>query len=438
MGAMTDDSGAVWLPYMRVALGIAVSAGFGLGGLLFAVSALYLPGGDWWPAAAQAHGHAQLFGWVGLPICGIGWHFLPRLRGAPHADPRRAALALGLLAVGILVRLLTQPALASGVAGAPALRVALVGAGALELAGASVILAAIARLPRQGPPLAGRAGFRAIWPLVLASFGSFWLALALNLAALVALAASGTSLIAAPLDRATIDLALHGCLLPMAVAMSARLFPLYFRTSPADPRALRAGLALALTGLALRLGGDARQLAAVGGAGRLLQAGGLTLFVLALGVFARRRPLPRPARGPLADPIHLHALTAYTWLLFGAALLGWQGLVDWLPGLTAPPDIERHALGAGFLTLLILGVGARLLPGFARLPLRRPGLCWPTLVLGNGAALLRVGPFLPPSFPAHLADAALPAAGLCGVAALGIFALNLTGPRTSKEARCAS
>src|SRR4051812_12708611 len=106
---MADDSGAIWSPYMRVALGVATSGGFGLGALLFAASALHLPGGAWWPAAAQAHGHAQLFGWVGLPICGIGWHFLPRLRGAAHPDPRRAALALGLLATGLLGRLLAQP-----------------------------------------------------------------------------------------------------------------------------------------------------------------------------------------------------------------------------------------------------------------------------------------------------------------------------------------
>src|SRR4051794_23047146 len=106
---MTNAERAVWSPFVRAALGLAISAGFGLGGLLFATSALHLPGGTWWAAAAQAHGHLQLFGWVGLPVCGIGWHFLPRLRGAPHADRGHAALALGLLATGLLGRALAQP-----------------------------------------------------------------------------------------------------------------------------------------------------------------------------------------------------------------------------------------------------------------------------------------------------------------------------------------
>jgi uncharacterized protein involved in response to NO len=425
---MADNGRAVWVPFMRLAVGLALSAGFGFGGLLFAASALGLPTGAWWAATAQAHGHIQLFGWVGLPVCGIGWHFLPRLRGAPHADPRQAMLALGLLALGLLGRTVAQPALAAGVTTATLWRLLLIGSGTLELLGATLVLAAIARLPRQGPPLATRDGFRAIWPLVLTAFSACWLALALNLAGLVGLALSGATLVAAPFDRATIDLALYGFLLPMAVAMSARLFPLYFRTPPVDPRAFRAGLALTGAGLALRLGGDGGQQTVVAGTGRLLQVGGLLLFVLALGIFARRRPSPRAVRRLAADPAHLHTLAAYIWFLIGTALIGWQGLALLVPGLPAPPDGERHALGAGYLTVLILGIGVRLLPGFARRPLRHEGFCWATLVLANGAAVLRVGPpLLPTGALTPLTDGALAAAGLCGMAAVGLFAFNLAG-----------
>src|SRR3954452_215743 len=188
---MRDADLAVWSPFVRAALGFAIVAGFGLGGLLFAASALQLPVQGWWPATAQAHGHLQLFGWVGLPVCGISWHFLPRLRGAPHADPRRATLALGLLAAGLFARALLQPALAAGGLGPSAPRafllVLLVGSGLLELAGASLVLGGIAALPRQGPPLGGRQAFQAIWPLVLVSFVACWLALAINLAGMIGL-----------------------------------------------------------------------------------------------------------------------------------------------------------------------------------------------------------------------------------------------------------
>lgn len=84
--------------------------------------------------------------------------------------------------------------------------------------------------------------------------------------------------------------------------------------------------------------------------------------------------------------------------MFAALALTWQGAAD-LGTVSAAMsrDVEFHALGVGFITVLILGVGARLLPGFARRPLRNPALVWLTLALGNGTALLRVGPLLAPT-----------------------------------------
>ena len=48
----------VWRPFVRASLAVAVVGGFGLGGALFAALAFGWPLGPWWPAAAQAHGHA--------------------------------------------------------------------------------------------------------------------------------------------------------------------------------------------------------------------------------------------------------------------------------------------------------------------------------------------------------------------------------------------
>jgi uncharacterized protein involved in response to NO len=55
-----------------------------------------VPIGLWWLAAAQAPGHIQLFGWAGLMVLSVGFHFLPRLRGAPlgHQEQAGAVLAL--------------------------------------------------------------------------------------------------------------------------------------------------------------------------------------------------------------------------------------------------------------------------------------------------------------------------------------------------------
>jgi len=133
--------------------------------------------------------------------------------------------------------------------------------------------------------------------------------------------------------------------------MSARTFPIFFRTPLPRLRLLRGSLALLLTGLALRIGGELGHAGGVGGLGDLGVAAALGLFILALGVFAPRRPLPRQAVRPFADPAQWHVFTAYTWLGVAALLLVWNGLAAL--GLALPPidpDAERHALGAGFVT----------------------------------------------------------------------------------------
>lgn len=51
-----------WVGFMWAALALAITAGFGLGADLFMAQALHRPLAAWWPTAAQAHGHVQLFG----------------------------------------------------------------------------------------------------------------------------------------------------------------------------------------------------------------------------------------------------------------------------------------------------------------------------------------------------------------------------------------
>lgn len=428
---MSRGGREVWPPFVWGSLGSAVAAGFGLGGALFAAVALRVPLGAWWPAAAQAHGHAQLFGWAGLMVLGVGFHLLPRLASAPPPPPAPTRLVFGLLVVGLLLRTIAQPALAGGDGAAAAWRAGLIGSGIAELVGASLALVLLGRTLRWDPTRRWRADVWAVVPFFPVAFVAFWLALGANLVGVVA-AATGRGLVPGRLDGLVVGLALHGFLVPIAVAMSARLFPLSLRTPPAKTRWLRVGLACSLAGSALRIGGEVGGVPRLAGIGRLGQAAALAAFVLALGVFARRRPLPRRAVRPLTDPTQLLVLSAYLWLTATAALLAGSGLAAVGVGaVDAAVDAERHALGAGFVTLLILGVGAHLLPGFAGRPLRSRRLVWLTLALGNAAALLRVGPLLlPVALPAAQADWASAAAGGAGLAAVVAFGRNLTGAPT--------
>lgn len=74
-------------PLLDAALLLDAGFGFGFAAVLTLTSALAVPLGPWWPALAQAHGHLQLYGWAGLFVLGVAFHFLPRLRGTPLTAP---------------------------------------------------------------------------------------------------------------------------------------------------------------------------------------------------------------------------------------------------------------------------------------------------------------------------------------------------------------
>jgi len=424
---------AIWPPYIRASLALAATAGFSLGAALFAASTLGFPLGLWWPAAAQAHGHVQLFGWAGLMVLGVGFHFLPRLRGTTLAHPERTRYVLALLVGGLVLRALSQPLLALPGAAPPlsaGLRACLVGSGGLELIGVSLALWLFTDILRRGPPLRTRAGLWPVLPFFLTAFVAYWLATALNLAGLIVAAPASGALVPDRIDLLTNLIAFYAFLLPISVAMSERTFPLFFRTPrPRLPR-LRAGLALLLTGLIARMAGDLAEVGRLAGLGELIMAAAIILFIQALGVFAPRRPLPRQPVRPLRDPIQLHAVSAYLWLAVVALVLVSNGAAAFgLAIAPVPLDAERHLLGAGFVTLLILGVGAHLLSSFANRRPRSVALLWTTLLLGNLTALLRVGPLIVPSLFPDGGAVALPVAGMTGLAALIVFGINLfTGP----------
>src|SRR5947207_3034063 len=127
------------LPFVWASLVAAAVPGFGAGAALFGALLAGRPVGRGWVAAAQAHGHAQVFGFAGLMVFGVGFSFLPRLRGAPLAAPHLLPAVLWLYGGGLLLRLVGQQAgpllAAAGAGGTTLLAAALALSGPLELAG---------------------------------------------------------------------------------------------------------------------------------------------------------------------------------------------------------------------------------------------------------------------------------------------------------------
>ncbi len=94
---------ALVAPSLGAALLLGTAGGFVFATLLTLTLALNLSIGPWWSALAQAHGHLQLYGWAGLFVVGVAFHFLPRLRGTPLALPRLVPWMIGFQVTGLVL-----------------------------------------------------------------------------------------------------------------------------------------------------------------------------------------------------------------------------------------------------------------------------------------------------------------------------------------------
>ena len=404
---------------------MGLGAGFGIGTGAFIAVALGLPVGAWWAALAQAHGHAQLFGFAGLMVFGVALHFLPRLRGAPLWRAQYVPWVLRLYGGGVLLRVLAQmlaPFFAvTGIVPLVLLSsVAIALSGLFTLAGGGLAVLMLVQTARNGPPLAQRAGLVQVMPLLSAAWLGFLAALLINAwGSLTVLdfwrLPPGTRVtqvrvapwLVSPIwDALTVRLALLGWLLPLSVAFAARNFPLFLWTQLAPAESLRWGLALLAAGLALETGGGVGTLGGAAGAtalfevGRVLIALGLLWLTAVVGVLGPKIEPPgrraAPAETELAQIAAGPLTDAFVWLAISGGLMLLQSI---LPALRLPPppeDAVRHALGAGFVLLLIVGMALRLLPGFAGGE-KRPVTMRAARIAASAAqaaALLRVAPLL--------------------------------------------
>jgi uncharacterized protein involved in response to NO len=429
-------------------LAAALIPGFGAGTVLFLALWRGWPlDGGWWPAMAQGHGYAQLFGFAGLLVFGVALHFLPRLRGAPLAWQRAQPWLLALYGGGVLLRAiaqLTAPiATAGGASGV--LRAAFAASGPLTLAGASLGIAMLAATARTGPPLRTRPGLVQVLPLLVASWVAWWLALALDAWGTLRAGMEGALLVAPAIDQVVVRIAFFGWLVPVAAAFTARNFPLFARTRAAPSTGLREALFLLLAGLAIDVATrvTAAPPAAATALAQTFEALGLLWIVAAAGIFGpRTRPLGRnqqrvPEEALLAGASEWALVGAYAWLAVAAVLLlagAAAALLSWPP---PPADVVRHALGAGFILVLIVGMALRLLPGFAGGARKTVDLPAARVAIGaaHTAAALRVLPVVvawgstmggSPA-PSWL-TACLTLAGVAGLVSVAALAVALRRP----------
>ena len=356
----------------------------------------------------QAHGHAQIFGWIGTFILGIGFYSIPKMTSGSIQPALRGWIAWLLWTSGVLLR---------WACGFYHLywRVLLPVSAALELTGFAIFLYSV-RSHRPAKP--GNENQRIpLWIVsVLIGTAGFGAALLLNLIIAIYVSIYNTGP-AFPLifEARFLFLVAYAFIVPTVWGFSARWLPVFLGLKPLQERALRYALSFSIAGVLLAVAG-------------FTQAAHWVIAVAAVVAVAAFRFLEQPIQKAKIAGVHASfpafVRIAYLWLII-AAVVGICGVYfDHAHGWIGA---SRHALTVGFVATMVFAIGQRVLPAFAGMRvLYSPRLMLTCLLLLNTGRLLRVSSEIL-AYENYWLPAwkILAVSAICELAAVTVFALNL-------------
>ena len=356
----------------------------------------------------QAHGHAQIFGWIGTFIIGIGYYSLSKMGGLMPVAVSRGWTSWALWTGGVSLRWAANITEFHW-------RVLLPVSAALQLIAFVIFFATVSHHKSRAAP-AKRAPIETWMKLVIAATVAFLLALILNQVETVVLAStSAHPEIPHWLDQRYLFLVAWGFPVLAVWGFNARWLPVFLGIRQPSSSGLMAALAASAGGLVAALSGHL-QIAT------LLLLIASILATIALSVFERPR---KPAKTLGVSPsFPAFVRGAYVWLLIAAALGVYAAQADAHGGIWGA---SRHALTVGFLSTMVFAIGQRVLPAFCGMRLLySKGLMWASLAILNLGCLLRVASEVP-AYEANLRAAwrILPVSAVTELTAVTLFALNL-------------
>lgn len=360
------------------------------------------------PAWLQAHGHAQVFGWIGSFILGIGFHSIPKRRGAMKPPITAAWVCWFAWTTGVAMRWTVNIHPWHW-------RVLLPLSSLLELTAFLIFARAVSR---HRPEDTGKDRPDPwIWIVISASLG-FLLSLVANLAGCFYVALHGTGpALPHVLDQRYLALLTWGFLVPFVWGFSARWMHVFLGLKPIRASFVIAAVVLNFSGVVLTLTGLTTE-------GTILLVTGVMMAIVGLRMF--EPALHEPKIRGVHPSFPFFVRMAYGWLL-AAALLGvGAALWDSSGGIW---DASRHALTVGFIAVMVMCVGQRILPAFAGMR-----LLWSTRLMLAGLVLVTVGCTLRVSSEvlayqdyANWAWSVLPVSAVLELAGITAFAMNIFG-----------
>lgn len=357
------------------------------------------------PAWLQAHGQAQMFGWIGSFILGIGFYSLTKMQSTVKFPARTGWAAWSLWTSGIVLRWI-------GGVTAWHWRILLPLSGGLGLAALTLFYRSVRkhRHKSAGHP-------REPWmSLVFGGTIAFLLVLIVNFAALAYFAVVGNGpALPHVLDQQLIVLVVWGVFVPTIWGFNARWLPIFGGFKKPDGPRLLFAYGLSIVGImAVFL-----QWWAMSAALLFLAA------VLAVDALHVWEPAVQAAK--LQDVHHTFPLflrVPYIWLVVSCVLNALAVLYDQAGGIWGA---SRHAITVGFIAGMVFVIGQRILPPFCgmRILWSTRLMFWSLLLLQIGCAL-RVT-FEPLAYESYwkFAWKLLPFSAILELAAVTMFAWNV-------------
>ena len=357
-------------------------------------------------AWVQAHGHAQIFGWIGTFILGIGFYSIPKLRRLNSFALATVYVAWALWTAGVSTHWLCTVYPWHW-------RTLLPLSAVLELSAFAIFFRTVSG---HRPQECGNEKLESWVLVVIAGTIGLMLTLLMNLGSSVYLAIHAASPeIPASFDSKLLVVETWGFLVPFVWGFSAKWLPVFLGLRSPRGRGLLVAVGLNSTGVLAGLLSWTSTAAVLFLAGSILAIAALRLFVTA--------DKPAKLKG-VHSSFPLFIRMAYIWA-FGAALLGiWAASVQDSRGIWGA---SRHALTVGFFSLMVFAIGQRVLPAFSGMKLLfSTKLMFASMVLLVLGCLLRVSSEVL-AYQGFLISAWswLPVSAIFEMTAVTIFAINL-------------
>jgi len=361
------------------------------------------------PAAwIQGHGHAQVFGWIGSFILGIGFYSQPSHGRSAMWIPLTCFV---LWTSGVAMRW------TASIYGWHWRLVFPISAG-FELIAVLLFIAAASRhkLPERAQGKRAKPRME-LWMVSVLMGTAGLAALAIfNFVECVRLAVTGT-LLAFPhaLDQKYLVLLAWGFLVPVVWGFSARWLPTFLAIVQPSTPVFCTALFLDLLGVLFGVSGWTV-------AATILLTSGSVAIGLALHLTQRPHGAAKVQGIHPSFPSFIRL--AYAWLVIAGSMSVWAALADQHGGIWGA---SRHALTVGFAATMVFAIGPRILPHFAGInSIFSRRLMFVSLLLLQTGCMLRVLSE-PLAYEDILAAAwkALPVSGVLELSGVLAFACNI-------------